>query len=88
MKDIVPNFNIYKSQSGLCSQYYGLILQTTRKKNNWKIEKNFGESSCDFGDGTDQRVQSLMFMMMMTRKKHAEKVNLQNSSKFLSLGIA
>jgi hypothetical protein len=24
-----------------------------------------GDSSCNFGDGTDQRVQSLMFMMMM-----------------------
>ena len=27
--------------------------------------RNVGESSCNFGDGTDQRVQSLMFMMMM-----------------------
>jgi len=27
--------------------------------------KNVGESSCNFGDGTDQRVQSSMFMMMM-----------------------
>ena len=26
---------------------------------------NFGESRCNFGDGTDQRVQSLMFMMMI-----------------------
>ena len=26
---------------------------------------NVGESSCNFGDGTDQRVQSLIFMMMM-----------------------
>ena len=26
--------------------------------------RNVGESSCNFGDGTDQRVQSLMFMMM------------------------
>jgi hypothetical protein len=26
--------------------------------------KNFGESSYNSGDGTDQRVQSLMFMMM------------------------
>ena len=27
--------------------------------------RNDGESSCNFGDGTDQRVQSLMFMVMM-----------------------
>jgi len=27
--------------------------------------RNVGESSCNFGDGTDQRVHSLMFMMMM-----------------------
>jgi len=27
--------------------------------------RDAGESSCNFGDGTDQRVQSLMFMMMM-----------------------
>jgi len=27
--------------------------------------RNVGDSSCDSGDGTDQRVQSLMFMMMM-----------------------
>ena len=26
--------------------------------------RKVGESSCNFGDGTDQRVQSLMFMMM------------------------
>ena len=27
--------------------------------------RNVGESSRNFGDGTDQRVESLMFMMMM-----------------------
>jgi len=27
--------------------------------------RNVGESSCNFGDRTDQRVQFLMFMMMM-----------------------
>jgi len=27
--------------------------------------RNVGESSCNFGDGTDQRVQSLIVMMMM-----------------------
>jgi hypothetical protein len=42
-----------------------LSLQTTRKENNWKTEKNVDESSYNSGNGTDQRVQSLMFMMMM-----------------------
>jgi len=27
--------------------------------------RSVGESSCNFGDGTDQRVQYSMFMMMM-----------------------
>jgi hypothetical protein len=27
--------------------------------------RNVGESSCNFGDGTDQRIQPLMIMMMM-----------------------
>ena len=34
-----------------------------------KTKKNFGENSCNSGDGTDQRVQSLMFMMMMMNKE-------------------
>jgi len=48
-----------------------MILQTTRKENNWKTEE-----SCNFGDGTDQMVQSLMFMfmmMMMMRNKGIRK---------------
>jgi len=40
-------------------------LQTVRKENSWKTEEAFGVSSCNCGDGTDQRVQSLMFMMVM-----------------------
>jgi hypothetical protein len=40
-----------------------IILQTTRKENNWKTE-----SSCNSEDGTDQRVQSLIFMMMTSVK--------------------
>jgi hypothetical protein len=31
--------------------------------------RNVGESSCNSGDGTDQRVQSPMFIMMITIKK-------------------
>ena len=42
-----------------------ISLQTTRKKNNWKTGRNVGENSCSAGDGPDQRVKSLMFMMMM-----------------------
>ena len=29
-------------------------------------QRNVGENSCNSGDGTDQRVQSLMFITMMT----------------------
>ena len=41
---------------------------TTDHKEGEQLEdrRSVGESSCNFGDGTDQRVQSLMFMMMMT----------------------
>jgi hypothetical protein len=42
-----------------------ISLQTTRKENNWKTGETLGESSYNSGDGTDQRVQSLMFLMMM-----------------------
>jgi len=40
---------------------------TTDHKEGEQLEdrRNVGESSCDFGEGTDRRVQSLMFMMMM-----------------------
>jgi len=30
-------------------------------------QRNVGESSCNSGDGTDKRVQSLMYMMMMIK---------------------
>ena len=40
---------------------------TTDHKEREQLEdrRNVGESRCNFGDGTDQRVQSLVFMMMM-----------------------
>jgi len=41
-----------------------ILLQTTRKENNWKNEEALARAVVT-GDGTDQRVQSLMFMMMM-----------------------
>jgi len=70
-----------------------LLITTTDHKEveQLKDQRNVAEISCNFGGGKDQRVESLMFMMMMimTRKKLAEKVNLQNSSDpFLSVGIA
>ena len=39
-------------------------LQTTRKENNWKTEEALARAAV-IRDGTHQRVQSLMFMMMM-----------------------
>ena len=44
---------------------------TTDHKEGEQLEdrRNVGESSCNFGDGTGHRVQSLMFMMMMTYLK-------------------
>jgi len=40
---------------------------TTDHKEGVQLEdrRNVGESSCNFGDGTDQRVQSLMLMLML-----------------------
>ena len=40
-------------------------LQTTRKKINWKTKETLARTAVTPGDGTDQRVQFLMFMMMM-----------------------
>jgi len=45
-------------------------LQTTRKENNWKTEEALARAAVETelhsncGDGTDQRVQSLMFVMI------------------------
>ena len=33
-----------------------------------EVRRNVGESSCNSGDGTDQRIQSLMFIMMINWK--------------------
>ena len=45
---------------------------TTDHKEGEQLEdwRSVGASSCNSGDGMDQRVQSLMFMMVMTNKKH------------------
>jgi hypothetical protein len=39
-----------------------ILLQTKRKENNWKTEETL-ESA--FGEGKDQRVQSMIFMMII-----------------------
>jgi hypothetical protein len=44
-------------------------LQTTRKENNWKTEKALARAAVNCGDGTDQRVQFLMLMMIMMMMK-------------------
>jgi hypothetical protein len=41
-----------------------ISLQTTRKENNWKTKETLARAAVT-GDGTGQRVQSLMFMIMM-----------------------
>jgi hypothetical protein len=51
-----------------CHQTESLCVHiTTDHKEEDQLEdrRNVGENSCNSGDGTDQRVQSLMFMMMM-----------------------
>ena len=49
---------------------------TTEHKEGEQLEdrRNVGESSCKFGDGIDQRAQSLMFMMMMMMMRSVRKV--------------
>ena len=42
----------------------GLLFTDQKEGEQLEDRRNVGESSCNFGDGTDQRVQSLMFMMM------------------------
>ena len=51
---------------------------TTDHKEGEQLEdqRNGGESSCNSGDGTDQRVQSLMFMMMMMKSIYYMNVNI------------
>ena len=56
---------------------------TTDHKEGEQLEdrRSVGASSCNSGDGTDQRVQPLMFMMMMVIKnKHLFYTNNQTHS--------
>jgi len=51
-----------------CHKTESLLNHTTADhKEGEQLEdrRSFGASSCNSGDGTDQRVQSFMFMMMM-----------------------
>ena len=47
-----------------------LQLQTAKEEDQLDDLKNVGESSYNPGDGTDQRVQSLVFMIMMNQGKN------------------
>jgi len=51
---------------------YGVKNRHADHKEGEQLEdrKNVGESSCNFGDGTDQRVQSLIFTKMMRIDMH------------------
>jgi len=53
-----------------CHQTESLLNHITadhKEEEQWENRRNVGENSCNSGDGTDQRVQSLMFMMMMMK---------------------
>ena len=58
------DFHTYKE----CHKTESLWNQTTtdhKEGEQLEDQRTVGASSCNSGDGTDQRVQSLMFMMMM-----------------------
>ena len=51
----------------MCDIIIVIIITTTDHKEGEQLEdrRNVGENSYNFGDGTDQRVQYLMFMLIM-----------------------
>jgi hypothetical protein len=62
-------------KSFIPGQVRGYHITTDHKEGeHLEDRRNVGESSCNSGDGTDQRVQSLMFMMMMMYFSHFEAV--------------
>ena len=73
MNHINANINIQECSPSLWSVVVWFQTEslwnhtTTDHKGGEQLEdrRNIEESSCNFGDGTDQMVQSLMFMMMM-----------------------
>jgi len=57
-----------------CHNTTSVWIHTTtdhREEEQLEDRSNVGANSCNCGDGTDQRVQSLMFMMMMMGKGKA-----------------
>jgi len=44
--------------------------------------RSVGASSCDCGDGTDQRVQSLMSMMMILVSRLSEMYNYEKTTQY------
>jgi len=44
---------------------YLYITTDHKEEEQMEDRRNVGENSCNSGDGTDQSVQSLMFMLMM-----------------------
>jgi len=60
---------ISRGRTGLiCHKTESLWYHTTtdhKQGEQMEDRRSFGASNCNSGDGTDQRVQSLMFMMMM-----------------------
>jgi len=65
-------------------------FEITERKEGEQLEdrRNVGESSCNFGDGTDQRVQSLMFMIkffLFVPWRHIGEAKLQLPWLFISV---
>jgi hypothetical protein len=63
------------SASQLKHEYF---TTTGHKEDQLDDLRNIGESSCNYGDGTDQRVQSLMFMMMMKFRRSPTSFGIQH----------
>ena len=47
------------------TKYFGFFVEISKEGEQLEDRRSAGASSCNSGDGTDQRVQFLMFMMMM-----------------------
>jgi len=59
-------------------------LQTTRKENNWKIKENLERQVVNLETRTDQRGQSLMFMMIIIiyTLQHVKQNNILATEKY------
>jgi len=61
-----------------CHQTESLSYHITtdhKEEEQLKYRRNVGESSCNSGDGTDQRVQSLMFIMTVLSSLRQNRVH-------------